>query len=66
MNELDVIHEFASDMTSEIGTGENVLDLWLGDAEFYEMTLTEMLGEKYYSKSSFASFLTLDFYNFET
>ena len=66
MNELDVIQEFASDMTSEIGTGENILDLWLGEAEFYEMTLTEMLGERYYSKSSFASFMTLDFYNFET
>jgi len=32
--------EFGGDMDTEVGTGENILDLWVGEAEYYEIAIS--------------------------
>ena len=66
ISEVEGIEEFGGDLDTEIGTGENVLDLWLGEAEFYEVAVSQIMGQNYYNEQGFASFLTVDFYNHET
>lgn len=50
-----------SEADTEVGAGENVLDLWLGQAEYYELPIRQALGN-----GGVLSFLTVDFFNTET
>jgi protein fantom len=51
---------------TEVAANENILDLWLGEAEFYQSALETALRGQVSVTSSFLSFLTVDFYNMET
>lgn len=50
-----------SEADTEVASGENVFDLWLGQAEFYELPMRQIVGD-----SGIMSFLTVDFFNSET
>ncbi|CAG9333007.1 unnamed protein product [Blepharisma stoltei] len=54
------------DNGTEVGTGENIVDLWLGAAEFYLFALEQALKENMPYERNFVSFLTVDFFNHET
>ena len=51
---------------TEVGNNENILDLWLGEAEFYQTALEQTLRGQVSVYSNFVTFLTVDFYNMET
>ena len=51
---------------TEMATNENILDLFIGEAEFYQSALEGVLRKQVSITSSFLSFLTVDFYNMET
>ena len=51
---------------TEVAPNENILDLWLGEAEFYQSALEAALRGQVSITSAFLSFLTVDFYNMET
>jgi hypothetical protein len=48
--EVDGFDEFGTDMDTEVGTGENVLDLWIGEAEYYELAISQLMGQNYYNE----------------
>lgn len=50
-----------AEIETEVGSGENILDLWLGEGEFYPLRLADMMGT-----GELVTFLTADFYNHET
>lgn len=40
-SQVDTMEEFGgTDMDTDLGTNENVLDLWLGEAEYYESVIS--------------------------
>jgi len=51
-----------AEIETEVGSGENILDLYLGEGEFYPIRLTDVLG----TTQELVTFLTVDFYNHET
>ena len=53
-----------AEVETEVGTNENIVDLWLGEGEFYQLRLNEVLTRE--NISELVTFLTVDFYNHET
>jgi Ca2+-binding EF-hand superfamily protein len=51
---------------TEVSTNENILDLWLGEAEFYQTALEQVLKGQVSVSYNFVTFLTVDFFNMET
>ena len=65
LTDLGEGNEFVSgEIETEVGSGENIYDLWLGEAEYYSIALREVL--QGVTDYSLVSFLTVDFYNHET
>ena len=55
--------EFLEAPDTEIGVTENVLDFYVASAEYYEITLQQIIKEKL---TGINTFFTVDFYNHET
>ena len=51
---------------TEVDSGENILDLWIGEGEFYQYSLESILKSLVLNESSMVSFLTIDFFKHET
>ncbi|OMJ69796.1 hypothetical protein SteCoe_32381 [Stentor coeruleus] len=51
---------------TEVAHNENILDLWLGEAEYYQTALENTLRGQVSLLGTFISFLTVDFFNMET
>lgn len=51
---------------TEVAHNENILDLWIGEAEFYQSALEQTLRGQVSVIANFLTFLTVDFYNMET
>jgi len=58
--------DFVSDEASELGPGENALELLVIGAEFYESALSQLLGGLTRIEPGILTLLTIDFYNHET
>jgi len=67
-----ILHEqqdefLVEDDETEIGPDENVLDLWLGEAQFSEGAISQILGATgLRDPAGILSFCTVDFYNYDT
>lgn len=66
ISEFDRAAPEFEDAGTEVSTGENIVDLWLGAGEFYQFALEQTLKENMPYERSFVSFLTVDFFNHET
>lgn len=51
---------------TEVGTDENILDLWLGEGEYYEIALQQALRDHLAETGEYVTFIGVDFYDHET
>jgi Ca2+-binding EF-hand superfamily protein len=51
---------------TEVGTDENVLDIWLGEGEYYEIALQQALRDHLAETGEYVTFIGVDFFDHET